>query len=555
MTDASRGPTRNRVLCLFLPHWPVQRARRDRVPGAGDPRGTDGGGPPVRLEAPAARRAGSRIATRPLVLHRAGRRGREVAACCRVARRAGVRVGAPLAEVHAHLPGAALAEYEPGVDRAALEDLAGVLSRRLSPRVGLADAGGGEPCGLAADVTGCAHLFGGERELAGAALRLVAAEGFAARSAVGDRVATAWALARFGPDAAAVSDDRGDDDRGDDDRGDDDRGDDDRLDRLPAAALRLSPKVLGTLRGLGVTTVGAVRRLPRASLPSRFGGDLVRRLEQFGGGRPEPVEPVRPPAPVVAVWEGEFPPVGRDAVGRVCDGLLADVLGRLPAGRGVRQALFTFAADGRGGGTSLPLATARPTREAARLRTLLALGLDRLRIAPPTRVTLTVQAHERLRVVRDTLFDSDGGAAELAALVETLSGRLGAGRVRRPEPTGDPLPERAFGLVPALDGDWAAVPTPDGWLAGTRPAVLLDPPEPVRVHSLVPDGPPFRLARRGRAAADVPAAWGPERVQTGWWRGPRVDRDYWRAELAGGELVWLFRDLRTGRWFLHGFFT
>lgn len=122
-------------------------------------------------------------------------------------------------------------------------------------------------------------------------------------------------------------------------------------------------------------------------------------------------------------------------------------------------------------------------------------------------------------------------------------------------PTGDPLPERSFTLVPALTAGATTLPATAGHLPGSRPATLLDPPEPVRVLSLVPDGPPFRLTRRGRGAAEIPAAWGPERIASGWTAGPRVERDYWRAETAAGERVWLYRDGRTGRWFLHGLFT
>ncbi|QDT15000.1 Y-family DNA polymerase [Alienimonas californiensis] len=482
-------------------------------------------------------------AASPLVLHRAGRRGREVAARCRACRRAGVRLGMPLAEVPLHVPDAVCEEHDPAADRAALEDLAALFSRRLSPRVGVADAGdGAEPCGLAADVTGCAHLFGGERALVRFAVRLARSERLAARAAIAGCVGAAWGLARFGPDRVTILTD-------------DEPAD--RLHALPAAALRLPTKLLRTLRELGVTDVGGVRGLPRASLPSRFGPVLAERLDRFFGRLPEPIEPVRPPAPVAAKWEGEHAPAAREAVGRLCDGLIAEVLNRLPESRGVREARFEFIPDNGGPARVVPLATARPTREAARLSSLLALRLDRLELPPPRRATLTVTAHERLRVARGTLFETGGEQArDLADLLETLSGRLGEDRVCRAEPTGDPLPERSYRLVPALNGRGdGGYPVPAGWLPGTRPVVLLDPPEPVRVLSLVPDGPPFRLTRRGRGTTEIPSAWGPERLQTGWWAGPRTERDYWRAELAGGERLWLFRDLKTGRWFLHGLFS
>ena len=501
------------------------------------------------------------------MLHAGGRRGEEVVACCAAARRRGVRAGMPLAEVGLHAPDAVPVAHDPAADRAALEELAVLFMRHLSPRVGLADPGGGrEPCGLAADVTGCGHLFGGERNLVDRAVRLARRAGYAARAAVAGCVGAAWGLARFGPETACVFEPR-------------DRPA--RLDRLPAAAARLPPAALATLRELGVTTVGGVRKLPRSGLPSRFGAEVTRRLDLFDGTRPEPVAAVRPPAVVAATWEADYPATTREELAAVCAELIDEALDRLPAGRGVREAAFAFRPEddfdpdgGAGGGPVagprvLPLAAARPTREAARLNALVALQLDRAALPPASAITLTVSAHERLRTARATLFGSAGDAdREVGELVETLSGRLGKDRVRRAAPTGDPLPERSVRLTPALNGDLDPLPAPADWLAGTRPATLLDPPEPVRVLSLVPDGPPFRLARRGpggpggggggggggKRVTEIPSAWGPERIQTGWWRGPRVDRDYWRAELAGGGRVWLFRDLKTGSWFLHGIF-
>ncbi len=453
-----------------------------------------------------------------------------------------MRVGMPLAEVPIHASDAEAAEHDPDADRAALEDFAVLCSRRLSPRVGIVDAGEGvESCGLAADVTGCGHLFGGEQALVRFAVRFAQSEGFAARASIAGCVGSAWGLARFGPKRAVAFDEN---------------GGDVPLERLPAAALRLPTKLLLTLRELGVTTVGGVRDLPRASLPSRFGPVVAERLDQFFGAAPEPIEAIRPSAPIVAVWEGEFSLDGREEIRRVCDGLIAEALNRLPSGRGVREAAFIFTSEDGGGDRSLPLATARPTRDVERLSKLLALKLERLKLSPSRKVVLTVAVHERLRVARGTLF-ADGGEEEreLADLIETLSGRLGADRVCKAEPTGDPLPERSFRLMPALNAASTEYPAPDGWLPGSRPATLLDPPEPVRVLSLVPDGPPFRLTRRRHGTVEIPAAWGPERIASGWTAGPRVERDYWRAETASGERVWLFRDGRTGRWFLHGLFT
>jgi protein ImuB len=49
--------------------------------------------------------------------------------------------------------------------------------------------------------------------------------------------------------------------------------------------------------------------------------------------------------------------------------------------------------------------------------------------------------------------------------------------------------------------------------------------------------------------------WGPERIETLWWRGPSVRRDYYRVATESGAHLWLFRRLTDNRWFLHGVFA
>jgi len=78
-------------------------------------------------------------------------------------------------------------------------------------------------------------------------------------------------------------------------------------------------------------------------------------------------------------------------------------------------------------------------------------------------------------------------------------------------------------------------------------------PVPVSVISVMPDGPPFSFRLRGREYR-IAQSWGPERIETGWWRGRPIARDYYRVETTTGQRFWLFRNLEEGRWFLHGNF-
>jgi protein ImuB len=76
---------------------------------------------------------------------------------------------------------------------------------------------------------------------------------------------------------------------------------------------------------------------------------------------------------------------------------------------------------------------------------------------------------------------------------------------------------------------------------------------PVKLVSIVPDGPPISLWIDDQEER-IAHRWGPERIETGWWRGRSARRDYYRVETQSGRRLWLFRRLTDGRWFLHGKF-
>jgi protein ImuB len=141
--------------------------------------------------------------------------------------------------------------------------------------------------------------------------------------------------------------------------------------------------------------------------------------------------------------------------------------------------------------------------------------------------------------------------------VDRLAGRLGRRAVVRPRLLADAQPELAYGCDPLVAGASGRRRR-----ASRRRRHVELPPRPVRLHrrpvalgvtSLMPDGPPLRFLLRAREHR-ITETWGPERIETGWWRGRVAGRDYYRVETAGGERFWLFRRLRDGKWFLHGAF-
>lgn len=159
-----------RVMCIFLPAWPLQRLVHER--------------PALRGKAVALATAHD---SRPSIL-----------CYSRAAARAGVRPGMPVAEAVAIDPALLVEEEDPAGDRRALEQLA-AWAERYSPHVGLEE--GPAPRCLFLDVTGCAACFRGEDNLLRLAERELAEQGWIGRISLADTVGTAWALAHYGESA------------------------------------------------------------------------------------------------------------------------------------------------------------------------------------------------------------------------------------------------------------------------------------------------------------------------------------------------------------------
>src|SRR5262245_46698503 len=155
-----------RVLCVHLPHWPLQRLWHAQ---------------------PALRRNAMAIV---------GQRGRfqTVIWFCKRARYAGVRLGMPRAEALAVLPSLTVVEEDLDADYRALTKLA-TWADRFSPIVGLEQTAA--PASLLIDVTGCANCFGGEQQLLARAHEEFRKQGWQVRCALADTVGAAWALAHF----------------------------------------------------------------------------------------------------------------------------------------------------------------------------------------------------------------------------------------------------------------------------------------------------------------------------------------------------------------------
>ncbi|WP_240309469.1 MULTISPECIES: Y-family DNA polymerase [Sphingomonas] len=509
---------------------------------------------------------------RPVVLTVEAQHGQLIHAATDAALAGGARVGGRLTDARALDPALEAVPADVAGDAAWLRALA-LWAARWSPLVELdgTDA-------LRLDLTGIAHLFGGEARLLAEMEARIAALGFTTRAAIAPTAGAAWALARFG--------------------GNTDQASTARLAvllaPLPVAALRLSPQATHILVRLGLKTIGDLAGVPRKALARRFreAEHPLDALDRALGRKPEPLTGVRPDPPPCALLRMQepvtHPEAGPQALALLVPRLVAELQTRKLGARAL--VLTGYRVDGTLSEASA--ATSIPTRDPRHLARLLA---DKAQTIDPgfgvDAFALTASWAERLDAGQDALVGEPSGETRLAELIDRLSVKLGPDKVRRPAPRESHLPERASGWVAGVAANTPARPerTPDlirgkskGVLPHERPSTaayglrsgrtssavdspqrLLDTPEAIAVIYATPEGLPRRFVWR-RKVHDIARAQGPQRIAPEWWRERSTARlrDYYKVEDEAGCRFWIFREGLVGdgrggppEWFVHGLFA
>jgi protein ImuB len=458
----------------------------------------------------------------------------------------GLKLAMSLADARAIQPALAAIEVEPEEDARALDSIA-AWCERFTPIVVL-DA----PGGLFLDISGCAHLFGGEAALRDQIVTRLAAQGFAAHAALAPTPGAAWALARYSRTTQAGADIV------------------QTLAPLPVEALRLEEDSAALLRRLGLKTIGSLLSAPRSSFTARAGERAMLRLDQAFGRSPEALTPRRPAPPVFALRRFLEPLFSVDTILIATEHLCGDVIEKLERrGAGLRRArLHLFGVDGRD--RAIEIGVSRPERE---IKPLLRLFREKLNIAAENldaefgieAARLDVIQLERIESAARSLVaaeEGEAGAEKIAALVDVLSARLGSRRVLRPKFNDTHQPDKAGAWNAALTRE--AKPERNTSEASRdnvmrRPLTLFSRPQPIETLATVPDGPPIRFRWR-RVLREVARAEGPERI-SGDWLGGLPTRDYYRVEDKQGRRYWLYREGFYGeseeapRWYVHGLFA
>ncbi|MEQ9518294.1 MAG: DNA polymerase Y family protein [Parvibaculum sp.] len=530
-----------RILSIWLPDWPVYRLARA-----------------CKLDV-----------AKPLVLRAARQGGERIVALNEAARALGAARGQLLADAQAVAPGLSVFGEDPDADRLALKRLAD-WCERYTPWTALDPSPVyEEPDGLFFDITGCAHLFGGETGLVQDLMARFAGFGFPARIAIAPHPGAAWALARYGRRAITLI------------------GPDDvrsALDPLPLMALRIPLSMVDDLARLGVKRLADLHRIPRAPLVARFGKFLAQRFDQALGHDAEPISPSAPE--IICRTRLQFAeglvslPDIEQAIRLLCDEMVPLLKG---AGRGARRLqLHCFRSDGVR--FAIMVGTSVPSADGAHLAALFSdrvtgfshnQGIGGLEIGHGIETMVLhvmnadmVQAHQEALEENARKTRLKRRPADLGFLVDRLGNRLGFERVGRVCPRESHLPERAVVFIPAVAGirPLEEGRDPHDWRVEERqrvgrPLRMLPCAEPVDAIAEVPDGPPRRFRWR-RVVYQVAFSEGPERISPEWWQaGASVfARDYYRVEDEEGRRFWLYRDGVLGRetacpqWYVHGVF-
>ena len=522
------------------------------------------------------------------------------------------------------------------------------------------ERGTAEPQALLLDITGCEQVFHGEQQILRQAVQGLARKGFKARAAIAPTIGAAWALAHYGANGGILTAEtqRHREQTGIGSRGSGVEAENPKLEIrnpketengekespgngyrdsrignadpkpdtpypipetrcpreiasattvfalgvLPLSALRLDAEAMAWLNKLGLHRIGDVLNQPRSALPSRFGPQLLARVDQALGAAPEIMPLVRPAPEFHATKAFEYRITNLEWLYPVIEGLAAklaaDMQQRCRGAREIECWLYQEMGEPLCAAVTLHKASASAKHLLQLLRTKLedvrnriqnsefkihndggvAAGQGGGEKARPLQienqkskiknvepedgiraVSLRVMASEPLDAEQLALFHQAVRTPEgLALTLDRLSTRLGRDAVLRPTLVDDAQPEDAV--------EWRMLDEPRATAGlsrgaslasqepeGERPLQLLPAPEPINVfwprHSLKP----LRFEWRGKLHI-VKEASGPERIETGWWKERYVRRDYYVVETAAGGRYWIFQRRDDEQWFVHGVF-
>lgn len=445
----------------------------------------------------------------------------------------GIHAGMVLTDCKAIFPKLEMLESEPGKGEKLLQALAewGIM---YTPFVAV-----DLPDGLILDITGCAHLWGGERAYLEHISTKLGSYGYTVKAAIADTIASAWAMARFGQDPIIPPGEQCNAIRG-----------------LPPAALRLEVTTLARLKKLGMRQIGAFMDMPPSVLRRRFGPELPKRIAQASGQEIEWIDPVRPVEPYQERLSSMEPIASAAGITIALQRLLEVLCLRLESeGMGLRRAVFkALRVDGVL--QQIAIGIGHPSRNTHHIFRLFEHKIATLEPALGFEVfVLEAQKVEKVTDEQASIWnEASQNDLKVAELLDRVMAKMGQDAVNRYLPAEHHWPERSVKQASPL---WEK-PAMEWRTDLPRPVHLLPQPEAVEVSAVLPDYPPMLFRHKGKLCK-VAKADGPERIEQEWWLSEGLYRDYYVIEDENGARFWMFRagpyDGEQPKWFIHGFFA
>jgi protein ImuB len=520
-----------RILSLWLPRLPIDRIKR--VPGNS-----------------------AELDKTPSVVVAKQNNALLIYALDDIAARCGLAVGLPLANARAICPELTVFDADEVADAKILNDIADWCDR-FTPLVAL-----DPPHGLFLDITGCAHLFGGEAALMRMICGALTGQGFVVSAAIAGTSVCARTLTRASPGKIVG-----------------DGGEAEAISALPVSALSADAAITSGLRRAGLKTIGDVAAREPHEITARFGARFTTLLAHALGEGDAPISPRKPPPDYIVEKRFAEPVITENVISTTLL-RLAQMLVKAMArqGKGARRLEASFFRTD-GAVRALVVDTGQPVTRVQVIDRLFRERLEALNdpLDPGFGFDLIRLSASRTEIVVHEQRDLDANVHdndELADLIDRIAARIGGKRVVVHLPQDTHIPERAALALPAQHHLAAA--SEAAWPARAesepplRPLRLFEKPEPIKVpFATVPDGPPHHFTWR-RAVHAVVRVEGPERIAMEWWKqdGCALTRDYFRIEDAAGLRFWIFRDGLYGseladeegkpkpaNWFVHGLFA
>jgi protein ImuB len=441
-----------------------------------------------------------------------------VFACDRKALARGVRAGMAVSAALALAPRLRLAPRDPAAETEALLGVAG-WAAQFTPAVALEF-----PDGVLLDVAASLKLFGGLDPLIERLRRGLAEMGWSAAFAGAPTPRAAFWLVLAGGQRFVGSPEEIEP----------------ALFALPVEVLCHGDETQAALETIGVRTLGALQVLPRDGLARRFGQRLLDELDRALGRLPDPRNLFVPPARFRAGIELPAEVAQTEALLFAARRLIVQLAGFLAARSGGVQRFVLRLAHRDRAATEIAIGLVAPSRDAEHFTLLLRERLSGVVLAEPVR-EIVLSAEDVVPLPGRNLgllLEQGKPPGDWEHLVERLQARLGSEAVRGIAGRAEHRPEHA-GTIADLEEKQLRLDF------GERPFWLLDRPKPLAEIGAVPhhDGPLELLV-------------GPERIESGWWDGDDIARDYFVARMQSEALVWIYRERRgEGAWYLHGVFA